>query len=891
MYAVRPHLFSVATAALLAGLFAWTNSGLAGSATLSQQGRLYDSGGVPLEGAQQMTFELYGSETGGSPVWTESQYVPLESGYYSAILGNITALDASYFADGTMWLQLTVEGTTLSPRHELVAVPMAMHATTAQHLSGGSVDATEILIDGVEVIDADGNWVGPSQSTGSSTSSWAELTDVPSDLQDGDSDALAGISCFDGGIPTWNISANQWVCGTDSDTLGSLVCLDGAIPIWNAALGSWYCGSASDSDTLADLTCSSGAVPQWDSGQWTCGTAGTGGGATLTEAQVEDYVTDGALDLASGTTLDGVLIATIDDVGTGSGGTVSESLVENYVTNDSIDLASGSTVDGVVIATIDDIGTGSGGTVSESLVESYVTNDAIDLFEGSTMDGADLVTTDDLDSLNTSVDWSEITNAPSTTLSDLICPTNHFPLWNGLNWVCSEIVDNDTLADLLLCTPGQIPQRTSDGWGCGDAPTGGGGGTVSEFEVEGYVTNDAIDLFEGSTVNGVDIATTADLTTSLDWSAITGIPTDIADGDTQLTEAEVETFVENAPINLAADSLIGGLPIAVEDTLGTDVFVGVVSPNTTYTSTSVALGIPDDVDGGVNYGVTGSIFVSAGAATDIEKFTIDVAITHPDVGELTITLTSPAGTVRTLYDGDLPGQADLDINLGREFMRDWDSVTPQPIPPETWETDPRYWTIWDLYGENSEGSWMLNVTDNVTGNTGTLDSWAVQINETWTGDMFVGNSITTEGQVTASDNVNIILGADLVFQDTAGNETLRIDGQTGVISGASANCPSGMTQFADFCIENEERGGQDWRNAIDTCFNNGRRLCSAMEWMMACRQNPGSVNNMTNNWEWTSDITRGPYEYAVRLHDCGNSSDHSGWGNHYSYRCCVNSAR
>ena len=875
-------------------MLAWVPSSLAGPTSLSQQGRLYDSAGVPLEGSQQLTFELYESAAGGSPLWSESQNLSLESGYYSAILGNQNPLDETVFADGTIWLQLVVGGTVLSPRHELVAVPMAIHATSAENVNGGIVDASEILIDGVEVIDEDGNWVGPEASTSSSPAAWGDLDDIPDDLADGDSDVLAEVSCFDGGVPNWSSTANQWVCGTDSDTLGGLVCLDGAIPVWNASIGSWYCGATADSDTLADLTCSSGAVPQWDSGQWACGTAGTGGGATLTESQVEDYVTDGALDLAGGTTVGGVLIATIDDVGTGSGGTVSESLVENYVTNDSIDLASGSTVDGVVIATIDDIGTGSGGTVSESLVETYVTNDSIDLAPGSTMDGEDLATTADLSGLGSSVDWADITNAPSVTLSDLICPVDHFPLWNGLSWACSAIVDNDTLADLLLCTPGQIPQRTTDGWGCGDDPGtgGGGGGTVSEFEVEGYVTNDAIDLFEGSTMNGVDIATTADLTTSLDWSAITGVPADIADGDTQLTEAEVETFVENAPINLAADSLVGGLPIAVEDTLGTDVFVGVVSPNTTYTSTSVALAIPDDVDGGVNYGVTGSIFVSAGAATDIEKFTIDVAITHPDVGELTITLTSPAGTVSTLYDGDLPGQADLDLNIGREFIRDWDSVTPQPIPPETWETDPRYWTIWNLYGENSEGSWMLNVTDNVTGNTGTLDSWAVQINETWTGDMFVGNSITTEGQVTASDNVNIILGADLVFQDTAGNETLRIDGQTGVISGASANCPSGMTQFADFCIENEERSGQAWYSAIDTCSNNNRRLCSLMEWMMACRQNPGSVNNMTNNWEWTSDITRGPHEYAVRIHNCNNgNTDHSGWGSGYEYRCCVNSAR
>tara|TARA_Y100001968_G_C19405056_1_gene743191 strand:- start:1669 stop:1965 length:297 start_codon:yes stop_codon:yes gene_type:complete len=95
-----------------------------------------------------------------------------------------------------------------------------------------------------------------------------------------------------------------------------------------------------------------------------------------------------------------------------------------------------------------------------------------------------------------------------------------------------------------------------------------------------------------------------------------------------------------------------------------------------------------------------------------------------------------------------------------------------------------------------------------------------------------------------------------------------------------------MTQRSDFCIENTERGYTNWYDAINTCFNQGRRLCSTMEWMMACRNTSGtSISQMTGNWEWTSNVTRGPHEHAHRMHDCGNS-DHSSWGSNNHYRCC-----
>jgi hypothetical protein len=49
--------------------------------------------------------------------------------------------------------------------------------SAAEHVEGGMVDAAEISIDGTVVIDASGNWVGPTPAVG-----WGDLADIPAPL-------------------------------------------------------------------------------------------------------------------------------------------------------------------------------------------------------------------------------------------------------------------------------------------------------------------------------------------------------------------------------------------------------------------------------------------------------------------------------------------------------------------------------------------------------------------------------------------------------------------------------------------------------------------------------------------------------------------------------------
>lgn len=112
-------------------------------------------------------------------------------------------------------------------------------------------------------------------------------------------------------------------------------------------------------------------------------------------------------------------------------------------------------------------------------------------------------------------------------------------------------------------------------------------------------------------------------------------------------------------------------------------------------SGAVSIAIPED-----NSGST-SILSDASGLT-VETVQIKVSITHPNVGEIALELTSPSNTksiVKNINDS-LSGVANLS-----------DAV----------------FTSNAFYGESSSGNWTLKVLDAATGNTGTLTNWTITI--------------------------------------------------------------------------------------------------------------------------------------------------------------------
>ena len=442
---------------------------------LAHQGRLLDVEGAALTGEHSLTFALFDAATEGADVWSETITVNIVGGFYSVVLGadeGANPLDDLVLGNPPLWLELTVDdGEPLLPRHELLSVPYAVLAGTATNLEGGYVDATEVAVDGTTVIDAAGNWIGPTPPVG-----WGDLTGIPAGLEDGvDADTLAGLSCVDGGVAKFDLGSGLWACGIDS-VLGPsevLAFVDGAmldlgigstvsgVTIATVAELDWSLLSSvpvgfldgDDADSLAALSCADGARPRWDlgSGLWACDAV------SWSELQgIPSDLSDGDAD-------------TLGGVGACADGGVAK-----------FDLGTGLWT------------CGTDAVLTSGDVLGFVGGSALALGAGSSMGGSTLA-----------------------TLSSLT--------WGNLGGVPADLADGD--ADMLAalsCTDGGVAKfNLGTGlWACGTDLM------RTSSEVLGFVDGAMLDLGIGSTANGVTIATLADLT----WGSLSGVPGGFADG-------------------------------------------------------------------------------------------------------------------------------------------------------------------------------------------------------------------------------------------------------------------------------------------------------------------------------------------------------------------------
>jgi len=225
-----------------------------------------------LSGSHQLVFALFDAEVDGAEVWTETHGLDLDAGYYSVVLGNQAPLHDGLFSQTPLWLQLTVDGDLLSPRRELNSVPWSLRANVAQDVDGGTVNASSLSVNGQVVVDGSGSWLGTPPGV-----SWSDVTNVPPDLRDGDSDILDSLSCLPGEIPRYQGLTGQWICSpdqdtdTDTDTLATLACGNDELARWTGS--NWVCSADQNSDTLATLSCASSEVAQWNGSAWSCGPA------------------------------------------------------------------------------------------------------------------------------------------------------------------------------------------------------------------------------------------------------------------------------------------------------------------------------------------------------------------------------------------------------------------------------------------------------------------------------------------------------------------------------------------------------------------------------------------------------------------------------------------
>jgi hypothetical protein len=93
------------------------------------QGVLKDAG-QPFNGSVNLVFRLFNAQVGGTLLGTQTiNSVAVASGVFNVQLNEAGQFGASPFNGDRRWLEVAVNGNTLSPRQELTATPYATYAT------------------------------------------------------------------------------------------------------------------------------------------------------------------------------------------------------------------------------------------------------------------------------------------------------------------------------------------------------------------------------------------------------------------------------------------------------------------------------------------------------------------------------------------------------------------------------------------------------------------------------------------------------------------------------------------------------------------------------------------------------------------------------------------
>ncbi|NBV22480.1 MAG: hypothetical protein EBS05_11260 [Proteobacteria bacterium] len=129
---------------------------------LTYQGFLTDGNGVPFGNTapvnKTVIFRIYDALTGGTIKWSSQQVVTVDKGYFSALLGQGSAVGSEPFnADLTgvftgsstvsdRYLELNADGTTIAPRLRFLPAPYALLAKSATELLDPITGANSLSI-------------------------------------------------------------------------------------------------------------------------------------------------------------------------------------------------------------------------------------------------------------------------------------------------------------------------------------------------------------------------------------------------------------------------------------------------------------------------------------------------------------------------------------------------------------------------------------------------------------------------------------------------------------------------------------------------------------------------------------------------------------------------
>lgn len=107
---------------------------------INYQGMLTDASGNPMNATVSIQFRIYGTATGGTALWEETQSVTVLNGLFNVLLGSVNPIPSEVFNGSERYLGITVgSDSEMLPRKRLVSVGYSFKAGDSDHLGGKSV--------------------------------------------------------------------------------------------------------------------------------------------------------------------------------------------------------------------------------------------------------------------------------------------------------------------------------------------------------------------------------------------------------------------------------------------------------------------------------------------------------------------------------------------------------------------------------------------------------------------------------------------------------------------------------------------------------------------------------------------------------------------------------